>query len=221
MKKPQKILLSNLLKYRCYKDNFFLDYLPDEVFINLEKKDRIEYRKLRENYQIIESKSSQILSLQEDIRRKQLLVHKLKNQIAPSNSKDSYLDKMNLAKENLEDIITKFQFSISIGLRTHNTKAKGFSQPKYYLRITAFDKRFKNLYVGSSEKINISLAKIYNKSYNKFKSEELKTELKVLYSVYIRNYIWKKSWDLFFSNKHSLFDLEQWSNNMGDEMFRW
>ena len=195
--------------------------MPDEVFISLEKNDRIEYRKLRENYQIIESKSSQILSLQEDIRRKQLLVHKLKNQIAPSNSKDSYLDKMNLAKENLEDIITKFQFSISIGLRTHNTKAKGFSQPKYYLRITAFDKRFKNLYVGSSKKINISLAKIYNKSYNNFKSEELKTELKVLYSVYIRNYIWKKNWDLFFSNKHSLFDLEQWSNNMGNEMFRW
>ena len=213
--------MSNLLKYRCHEKIFFLDYMPDEVFISLEKNDRIEYRKLRENYQIIESKSSQILSLQEDIRRKQLLVHKLKNQIAPSNSKDSYLDKMNLAKENLEDIITKFQFSISIGLRTHKTKAKGFSQPKYYLRITAFDKRFKNLYVGSSEKINISLAKIYNKSYNKFKSEELKTELKVLYSVYIRNYIWKKSWDLFFSNKHSLFDLEQWSNNMGDEMFRW
>ena len=213
--------MSNLLKYRCHKKIFFLDYLPDEVFISLEKNDRIEYRKLRENYQIIETKSSQILSLQEDIRRKQLLVHKLKNQIAPSKSKDSYSDKMNLAKENLEDIITKFQFSISIGLRTHKTKAKGFSQPKYYLRITAFDKRFKNLYVGSSEKINISLAKIYNKSYNNFKSEELKTELKVLYSVYIRNYIWKKNWDLFFSNKHSLFDLEQWSNNMGDEMFRW
>jgi hypothetical protein len=62
--------LSNLLKYRCYKDNFFLDYLPDEVFINLEKKDRIEYRKLRENYKIIESKSLQILSLQKEIKKK-------------------------------------------------------------------------------------------------------------------------------------------------------
>ena len=95
--------MSNLLKYRSYKETFFLDYLPDEVFINLKKKERIEYRKLRENYQIIESKSSQILTLLEEIRKKQLLVQKLKKQITPSKSKDSYLDKMNLAKENLED----------------------------------------------------------------------------------------------------------------------
>ena len=53
----KNILLSNLLKYRSYKETFFLDYLPDEVFINLKTQERIEYRKLRENYQIIESKS--------------------------------------------------------------------------------------------------------------------------------------------------------------------
>ena len=61
--------MSNILKYRSYKETFFLDYLPDEVFINLKKKERIEYRKLRENYQIIESKSLQILTLQEEIRK--------------------------------------------------------------------------------------------------------------------------------------------------------
>ena len=213
--------MSNLLKYRCNKESFFLDYLPDEVFINLEKKDRIEYRKLRENYQIIESKSLQILTLQEEIKKKKLLVQKLKKQIATSKSKDSYLDKMNLAKENLEDIITKFHFSISIGLRTHKKKAKGLSQPKYYLRITASNKRFKNLYIGSSDKIKTTLANIYNKSYNNFNSEELKVELKVLYSVYVRNYIFKNSWDIFFNSKHSLKDIELWSNDIGNEIYRW
>ena len=213
--------MSNLLKYRCNKEIFFLDYLPDEVFINLEKKDRIEYRKLRENYQIIESKSLQILTLQEEIKKKKLLVQKLKKQIATSKSKDSYLDKMNLAKENLEDIITKFHFSISIGLRTHKKKAKGLSQPKYYLRITTSNKRFKNLYIGSSDKIKTTLANIYNKSYNNFNSEELKVELKVLYSVYVRNYIFKNSWDIFFNSKHSLKDIELWSNDIGNEIYRW
>ena len=213
--------MSNLLKYRSYKETFFLDYLPDEVFINLKKKERIEYRKLRENYQIIESKSSQILTLQEEIRKKQLLVQKLKKQITPSKSKDSYLDKMNLAKENLEDIINKYQFSISVGLRTHKKKSKIQSNPKFYLRVTAFDKRFKNLYIGSSEKIKTSLTKIYNKSYNNFSSEELKVELKVLYSVYIRNYIFKNTWDKFFDSKHSLKEIELWSSEIGNEIYRW
>ena len=213
--------MSNLLKYRSYKETFFLDYLPDEVFINLKKKERIEYRKLRENYQIIESKSLQILTLQQEIRKKQLLVQKLKKQITPSKSKDSFLDKMNLAKENLGDIINNFHFSISIGLRTHKTKSKIQSNPKFYIRVTAFDKRFKNLYIGSSEKIKSSLTKIHNKSYDNFSSEELKVELKVLYSVYIRNYIFKNTWDKFFDSKHSLKEIELWSSEIGNEIYRW
>ena len=213
--------MSNLLKYRSYKETFFLDYLPDEVFINLKKKERIEYRKLRENYQIIESKSSQILTLQQEIRKKQLLVQKLKKQITPSKSKDSFLDKMNLAKENLGDIINNFHFSISIGLRTHKTKSKIQSNPKFYIRVTSFDKRFKNLYIGSSEKIKSSLTKIHNKSYDNFSSEELKVELKVLYSVYIRNYIFKNTWDKFFDSKHSLKEIELWSSEIGNEIYRW
>tara|TARA_Y100000385_G_scaffold183549_1_gene189517 strand:+ start:165 stop:806 length:642 start_codon:yes stop_codon:yes gene_type:complete len=213
--------LSNILKYRSHKETFFFDYLPDEVFINLKKQERIEYRKLRENYQIIESKSLQILTLQEEIRKKQQLVQKLKKQITPSRSKDSYLDKMNLAKENLEDIINYFQFTISIGLRTHKTKSKTQSNPKFYLRVTAFDKRFKNLYIGSSKKIMISLEKIYNKSYHNFNSEELKVELKALYSVYIRNYIFKNSWGNFFDSKHSLKYVELWCSEIGNEIYRW
>jgi len=213
--------LSNILKYRSHKETFFLDYLPDEVFINLKKNERIEYRKLRENYQIIESKSLQILALQEEIRKKQLLVQKLKKQISPSKSTDSFLDKMNLAKENLGDIINKYQFSISVGLRTHKKKSNIQSNPKFYLRVTAFDKRFKNLYIGSSEKITTLLTKIYNKSYGNFSNEALKEELKILYSVYIRNYIFKNTWDNFFDSKHSLKEIELWSSEIGSEIYRW
>jgi hypothetical protein len=128
---------------------------------------------------------------------------------------------MNSAKENLEDIITNFQFSISIGLRTHKTKAKGLSNPKFYLRVTAFNKRYKNIYIGSSDKIKSSLANIYNKFYKDIDSEKLKDEIKVLYSVYIRNYIWKNTWDKFFDSKHTLKDLEFWCSEIGNEIYRW
>lgn len=221
MSKPQNKLLSKLLKYRCYKESFFLDYLPDEIFMNLEKKDRVEYRKLRENHQIIEKKSSKIKALQEEIRIKQIALQNLKSQIEPSISKDSHLDEMNLSKFKLADIIAKFNFSLSIGQRIHKTKTNKSSQPKFYMRITASDKRFKNLYVGSSKKIIISLANIYHEPYTSFSVEELKSELKLLYSVYVRNFVWNNSWDLFFDSKHTLKDLELWSNEIGSEIYRW
>tara|TARA_Y100001933_G_scaffold261433_1_gene316149 strand:+ start:767 stop:1408 length:642 start_codon:yes stop_codon:yes gene_type:complete len=213
--------LSNILKYRCNKEKFFLDYLPDEFFIKLENKERIEYRKIRENHQIIESKSLEITALKKEIKKKQALVKKLKNQITPSKSNRSYFDKMNEAKKNLAEIINKYQFSISIGLRTHKTSSNKPSLPKFYLRITASEKRFKNLYIGSSERIKISLSNIYNQSFNNLNNEQLKAELKVLYSVYTRNFIWKNSWDIFFDSKHSLKDLEIWCNDMGNDIFRW
>ena len=213
--------MSNILKYRCNKEKFFLDYLPDEFFIKLENKERIEYRKIRENHQIIESKSLEITALKKEIKKKQALVKKLKNQITPSKSNRSYFDKMNEAKKNLADIFNKYQFSISVGLRTHKPSSNKPSLPKFYLRITANDKRFKNLYIGSSEKIKITLSNIYNQSFNNFNNEQLKAELKVLYAVYTRNFIWKNSWDIFFDSKHSLKDLEIWCNDMGNDIFRW
>ena len=213
--------MSNILKYRCNKESFFLDYLPDEFFIKLENKERIEYRKIRENHQIIETKSLEITALKKEIKKKQALVKKLKNQITPSKSNRSYFDKMTEAKKNLAEIINKYQFSISIGLRTHKTSSNKPSLPKFYLRITANDKRFKNLYIGSSEKIKISLSNIYNQSFSNFNNEQLKAELKVLYAVYTRNFIWKNSWDIFFDSKHCLKDLEFWCNKMGNDIFRW
>ena len=213
--------MSNLLKYRCYKETFFLDYLPDEVFINLQKKDRIEYRKLRENYQIIESKSLQILNLNEEIIKKQLLVKTLKNQITPSNSKDSYLDTMNLAKENLEDIINNFQFSISIGLRTHKTKSKIQSNPKFYLRVTAYNKKFKNIYIGGDNKVKALLKEIHHSSFDEFNKIQLRSELLLLYTVYTRNFIWNNSWEVFFESKHSIENLKKWARDLGNDIYRW
>ena len=76
-------------------------------------------------------------------------------------------------------------------------------------------------YHVSSEKIKITLSNIYNQSFNNFNNEQLKAELKVLYAVYTRNFIWKNSWDIFFDSKHSLKDLEIWCNDMGNDIFRW
>jgi hypothetical protein len=39
--------------------------------------------------------------------------------------------------------------------------------------------------------------------------------------VYIRNYIWKNTWDKFFDSKHSLKEIELWSNEIGHEIYRW
>ena len=51
--------------------------------------------------------------------------------------------------------------------------------------------------------------------------DEIKEEIKYVYSAYIRNYIWKNNWDEFFNAKHDLDAVKDWCIKMGSDRFRW
>ena len=51
--------------------------------------------------------------------------------------------------------------------------------------------------------------------------DEIKEEIKYVYSAYIRYYIWKNNWDDFFNEKHDLDAVKDWSIQMGSDRFRW
>ena len=66
--------------------------------------------------------------------------------------------------------------------------------------------------------------KIYNTSVNSFENynnDDLKLEIRLLYTVYIRNFVWGKNWKTFFNQKHQLKDVEQWCLSMSNEFLRW
>ena len=62
--------MKNILNYRAREEKFFLDYLPDELFINLTEPQRINFRKLRENHLLIQKAESEIQDLYSEIKEK-------------------------------------------------------------------------------------------------------------------------------------------------------
>lgn len=211
--------MSRLLKYRCESEVFFKDYLPDEFFINLSDEQRISFRKLRENHILLLEKSKELAILKKEINEKRKKLKKLTANIGNKNLKNSIKGKLSMNTQPLKSLSKLFEFSVSVGLRYHNSKNK--KNPKFYLRVKSHDNNFKNIYVGRPNDIKKSLFKIRNFSFENYNNDDLKLEIRLLYTVYIRYFVWKNNWRIFFNQKHQLNDVEQWCLSMSNEFLRW
>ena len=211
--------MSRLLKYRCESEVFFKDYLPDEFFINLSEEQRISFRKLRESHLLVQEKNKKLSVLKKEIKEKQKELKELTSSIGTKNHPNSHKGKLHVASQSLQELSKLFKFSISVGLRYHDTLLK--KNPKFYLRVKSHDNNFKNIYVGRPNDIKKSLFKIRNFSFENYNNDDLKLEIRLLYTVYIRNFVWGKNWKTFFNQKHQLKDVEQWCLSMSNEFLRW
>ena len=211
--------MSRLLKYRCESEVFFKDYLPDEFFINLSEEQRISFRKLRESHLLVQEKNKKLAILKKEIKKKQKELKDLTASIGTKNHPNSHKGKLHVASQSLQELSKLFKFSISVGLRYHDTSLK--KNPKFYLRVKSHDNNFKNIYVGRPNDIKKSLFKIRNFSFESYNNDDLKLEIRLLYTVYIRNFVWGKNWKTFFNQKHQLKDVEQWCLSMSNEFLRW
>ena len=181
--------MSRLLKYRAETEKFFKDYLPDEMFIKFSSENRILFRKYRENNKIIESKEYEILILQNQIKTHSKQIKKLQNQIGSPNKKSSFNGKMISARNKLLKVSNDYKFNLSVGIRYHNYKIKDEKNSKFYLRVTAYNKKFKNIYIGGDNKVKALLKDIHHSSFDEFNKIQLRSELVLLYTVYTRNFI--------------------------------
>ena len=211
--------MSQLLKYRCESEVFFKDYLPDEFFINLSEEQRISFRKLRESHLLVQEKNKKLSVLKKEIKEKQKELKELTASIGTKNHPNSHKGKLHVASQSLQELSKLFKFSISVGLRYHDTSLK--KNPKFYLRVKSHDNNFKNIYVGRPNDIKKSLFKIRNFSFENYNNDDLKLEIRLLYTVYIRYFVWENNWKTFFSQKHQLKDVEDWSLLMNNEFLRW
>tara|TARA_A100001388_G_scaffold275335_1_gene260672 strand:- start:712 stop:1353 length:642 start_codon:yes stop_codon:yes gene_type:complete len=213
--------LKNILNYRAREEKFFLDYLPDELFINLTEPQRINFRKLRENHLLIQKAESEIQDLYSEIKEKKERIKKIKYKIEGTTERPGYILKMQSAKTELNKLIINFSFSVSIGFRSHKTKKKTNSTPKLYLRIQRTSREFKNIYIGTEEYAKLILEELTSTSWKTIPVEIVKEEIKLLYGSYVRYFIWKKNWNRFFKEKHSLSSVKDWALDMGKDYLRW
>ena len=114
-----------------------------------------------------------------------------------------------------------YTFSLSIGFRTHKTKKKSEASPKLYLRVQNYERRFKNIYIGNVDYAKTFLSEVSNPFSENTSIDDIKDEIKYVYSAYIRHYIWKNDWDQFLKSKHDLAVVKEWSIKMGSDRFRW
>lgn len=210
-----------MLDYYSKKKIFFLDYLPDEFFINLNDRERIKYRIVRENHAEYTKIKEEISALDFEIKQKKQRIKALKKKMIGTIERPGFKLLMEAAKKDLEPLMDMYSFSLSIGFRIHKTKKKSAASPKLYLRVQNYERRFKNIYVGNIDYAKTFLSDVSNLSPENKSIDEIKEEIKYVYSAYIRNYIWKNNWDDFFNEKHDLDAVKDWSIQMGSDRFRW
>ena len=210
-----------MLDYYSKKKIFFLDYLPDEFFINLNDRERIKYRIVRENHAEYTKIKEEISALDFEIKQKKQRIKALKKKMIGTIERPGFKLIMEAAKKDLEPLMDMYSFSLSIGFRIHKTKKKSAASPKLYLRVQNYERRFKNIYVGNIDYAKTFLSHVSNLSPENKSIDEIKEEIKYVYSAYIRNYIWKNNWDDFFNEKHDLDAVKDWSIQMGSDRFRW
>ena len=210
-----------MLDYYSKKKIFFLDYLPDEFFINLNDRERIKYRIVRENHAEYTKIKEEISALDFEIKQKKQRIKALKKKMIGTIKRPGFKLIMEAAKKDLEPLMDMYSFSLSIGFRIHKTKKKSAASPKLYLRVQNYERRFKNIYVGNIDYAKTILSDVSNLSPENKSIDEIKEEIKYVYSAYIRNYIWKNNWDDFFNEKHDLDAVKDWSIQMGSDRFRW
>jgi hypothetical protein len=210
-----------MLDYYSKKKIFFLDYLPDEFFINLNDRERIKYRIVRENHAEYTKIKEEISALDFEIKQKKQRIKALKKKMIGTIERPGFKLIMEAAKKDLEPLMDMYSFSLSIGFRIHKTKKKSAAFPKLYLRVQNYERRFKNIYLGNVDYAKTFLSDVSNLSPENKSIDEIKEEIKYVYSAYIRYYIWKNNWDNFFNAKHDLDAVKDWSIQMGSDRFRW
>jgi len=210
-----------MLDYYSKKKIFFLDYLPDEFFINLKDIERIKYRIVRENHAEYIKIKEEICALDFEIKQKKQRIKALKKKMIGTTERPGFKLIMEAARNDLEPLMDMYSFSLSIGFRIHKTKKKSAASPKLYLRVQNYERRFKNIYLGNVDYAKTFLSDVSNLSPENKSIDEIKEEIKYVYSAYIRYYIWKNNWEDFFNAKHDLDAVKNWSIQMGSDRFRW
>jgi len=234
--------------YRSKGEKFFLEYLPTEVFDSLKPKERVNYKKYRDNHRYLFNGKNQIKEWEEEISKLRKKIKDKKSQINGNGEYSGWKEKMMIGYQGVEKYSKDFQFNISIGFRyrkseilkneedykmgkkgskkplreqTHFKGKKLQPNPKLYLRITRTKDVFKNLYVGSEEDVRREIGNLNKEDWSKESLELLKDEVRYMYSSYIRYHVFHSNWKEFFKGKHSFPSVIEWSKKMSDVIYQW
>ena len=234
--------------YRSKGEKFFLEYLPTEVFDSLKPKERVNYKKYRDNHRYMFDGTNKIKEWEEEISKLREKIKEKKSQINGDGEYSGWKEKMMIGYEGFQILSNDFQFNISIGFQTRKSKIlkneddyktrkkrskqdlrnqttfKGKplqSTPRIILRISRTKDVSRNLHVGSEIDVRREISNLTKEDWSKESIGYVKEELRFLYSSYVRYQVFHSNWKEFFKGKHSFSSVIEWSKKMGDIRYEW
>jgi len=226
-----------------YKGKYFIDYLPKEVFNKLNKEDRENYREYRrystlikESQLRIEKYEKEILKLKDEISTERL-------KIGGDETSHDWLMKMKNRFDTLGHLNKNFVFSCSVTKRNRKSKSLklksgdkivseteiGVLKNKYkgeelktvelwYSRIINSGKTIhKTIYLGKIESVKRFLSEIDEdgNDWSNDDIEDVRSEMKVIISQYVRHTVFHKTWKPFERGglTLNLESISKWCNN--------
>jgi hypothetical protein len=227
--------------YRSKGERFFIDYLPDEVFSTLKKEEKKHYQRYRNHHKFVFDGNSRIKDINNQVKKLREEIKSINLNIKGNESHDGWELIMKESYSQLNHLTQKFEFYCSVGFR--NRKSKTISNqskfnkveirnqtdykgkklgvnPKLYVRIESIDKtHLKNIYVGSEENVRDMIIRV--SGHNPSSTNIVKLRVREIYSSYVRYKIYHSSWGVFKGQTHSLKNVEEWCNMVGDTINQW
>lgn len=234
--------------YKSRGEKFFLEYLPQEVFDSFKPKEREDYKKYRDNHRYMFNGKNQIKKWEEEISKLRKKIKDKKSQINGDGEYSGWKEKMMIGYEGIQKYSKDFQFNISIGFQTRTPKIlknqkdleegkrgrkKDMREQTHFkgklikpssrmvIRLTRTKDVHKNFHGGSEEDVRMMIGNLYKEDWSKESLENLKYEVRILYSTYIRYHVFHSNWKEFMLGKHSLSNVIEWSKKMGDKRYDW
>lgn len=231
--------------YRSKGDLFFIDYLPDEVFYNLNESDRESYRLYRNNHRYIHDGTEKVKKIELQIQKLKEEIKSIKGKIKGDDNSDGWKSLMKKNYSDINQLSKKFEFYCSVGFRkrtsvsvknktkfnkellrtqTHYDGKELKVNEKLYVRIDSSDKRhLKNIYVGDETDVRNMVERLREGDWSsgKVTQNRLKLEIRDIYVSYSRYKIYHSDWESFKRETHSISSIEEWVKEIGDKFQEW
>lgn len=234
--------------YKSRGEDFFFDYLPEEVFSSLSKEERVHYREYRRYHRLLYENQERIDFYEREIEKLKSLLKEEKKKLRGNQYKDGWELKMKNHYEHISHLHEKFLLKTSIELRDRSSKSQKIKSGEekrktletvkktyggeeiqrlimWYGTVAGVQRNYrKTMYLGKRDEINQKWEEFIGEDISEKSENYVKGELQLLMSQYTRYKVFNSDWNNFTSGTHNLESIMEWviyCRDHGIDRSRW
>lgn len=238
------------IDYESKGEDFFFDYLPDEVFHSLNEEERIHYREYRRYHRLLYQNKKRVEFYEQEIERLKNLIkeEKKKTKKDLDNDRFGWEFEMKEYYEHISHLHDKFELRVGIEVRNRSSKShkiktkekrkgllevvkKSYGDKKidelhiWYSVARSIKNNFKKqMYLGTREQVCTKLGDLYDEDLFLKSDNHLIRELQLMSVQYTRYKVFNSNWSHFLEGTHNLDTMIEWIKRFefqGKDRSRW